>query len=177
MTPAKRPFAESLLALCLLATALPALAEKADRTQPVHIESDEVTLDDIKKLGIYRGKVLIQQGTLTLRADRVEVRQNATGLASITAFGTPVSFRQKRDGVNEYIDATAKRVEYDNIKGELRLLGDAVLQKGGDEIRGQLLTYQTATEFYRVVGDTSTTAPSGRVRMTIQPKSAAPATP
>jgi lipopolysaccharide export system protein LptA len=149
---------------------LPAFAEKADREKPVHLEADSVTLDDINKISVFQGNVLLIQGTLMLRADRVDARQNADGLQNISAKGNPVSFRQKRDGVDEYIEGFARQVEYDSVQSILRLIGDARLRKGGDEIRGSQITYDAKTEFYKVVGQEGAAGASGRVRVIIRPK-------
>lgn len=159
-----------LLLPFFLALAMPAVAEKADREKPVHLEADNVTLDDIKKLSVFEGNVLLTQGTLMLRADRVEAKQNDTGLQSVFAKGKPVSFRQKRDGVDEYIEGFASQMEYDNAQSILRLIGDARLRKGGDEIRGNQITYDARTEFYKVIGQEGVVGPNSRVRVIIRPK-------
>lgn len=160
-----------LLLIPLLAgLSLPAFAEKADREKPVHIEADNVTLDDIKKVGAFEGNVLLIQGTLVMRANRLEARQGDDGLQNITAWGSPVSFRQKREGVDEYIEGFASRIEYDNVQSQLRLIGDARLRKSGDEIRGDQISYDANTEFYKVIGQQGTVGPSSRVRVIIRPK-------
>ena len=75
-------------AVCRL-LASPAHAEKADRDKPVNLEADTVTLDDIKKISVYQGNVVLSQGTMMLRADRVQVTQNADGLDKVSATGRP----------------------------------------------------------------------------------------
>jgi lipopolysaccharide export system protein LptA len=147
-----------------------ALAETGDRSKPINVEADNVTLDDIKKVGVYEGNVILIQGTLIMRADRVDVAQDQNGLKTVVATGNPVSFREKRDRVDEYVEAYAPRVEFDNIKSLLTLSGGARLRKGEDEIRGNVITYNTQTEFYKVVGEQNATTPAGRVRVTIRPK-------
>jgi lipopolysaccharide export system protein LptA len=161
---------------CLVGSLLcaPALAETADRSKPVNVEADNVTLDDLKKVGVYEGNVILTQGTLTMRADRVEVTQDQNGLKTVLATGNPVSFREKRDRVDEYVEAYAPRVEFDNVKSLLTLSGGAQLRKGEDEIRGNVITYNTQTEFYKVVGEPNATSASGRVRVTIRPKPRTP---
>lgn len=158
-----------LLLPLLAALSLPAFAEKADREKPVNLEADNVTLDDIKKISVFQGNVLLVQGTLVLRADRVEAKQDGDGLQTVSARGNPVSFRQKRDGVDEYIEGFASQMEYDSVQSVLRLIGDARLRKGGDEIRGAQITYDAKTEFYKVIGQ-GTPGASGRVRVIIRPK-------
>ena len=170
MTLARR-FLLSCLLGCLMAT--PARAEKADRSKPINLEADSMTLDDLHKIGTYQGNVILIQGTLTIRADKVDVSQDENGLKAVTATGNPVSFRQKRDGVDEYVEAYAPRVEFDNLKGLLELSGGARLRKGGDEIRGDVINYNTQTEFYKVAGKQNAQTPAGRVRIVIHPETQA----
>jgi lipopolysaccharide export system protein LptA len=159
-----------LLLSLFVVLSLPAQAEKADRNKPVHLEADNVTLDDVRKLSVFQGNVLLVQGTLMLRADHVEARQNDDGLQGVTATGKPVSFRQKRDGVDEYIEGFADSMDYDGVQSVLRLQGNARLRKGGDEIRGAQITYDAKTEFYKVIGQQNVPGSSGRVRVIIRPK-------
>lgn len=168
-----------LLFSLLLVLSVSAQAEKADRTRPVHLEADNVTLDDVRKLSVFQGNVSLIQGTLMMRADRIEATQNGDGLQKVVATGKPVSFRQKRDGVDEYIEGFAETIEYDAVQSLLRLQGNARLRKGGDEIRGSLITYDAKTEFYKVTGQQATPGSSGRVRVIIRPKAKAeqPASP
>lgn len=159
-----------LLGCGLVCASLTAAAEKADRDKPVNMEADNVTLDDLKKVSLFEGNVLLTQGTLMLRADRVEAKQNDDGLQNVLATGNPVSFRQKRDAADEYIEGFASRIEYDNVQSVLRLIGDARLHKGGDEIRGNQITYDAKTELYKVVGQQNKPGASGRVRVILRPK-------
>lgn len=156
--------------LCAGLLATSAHAEKADRDKPVNLEADTVTLDDIKKVSVYQGNVVLSQGTLLLRADRVQVTQNAAGLDKVSASGQPVSFRQKLDGREDYIEGFANRIEYDGATSQLELIGQAMLRRGSDELRGAQISYNANTEFYKVVGQPGAKTPSGRVRAVIRPK-------
>ena len=53
-----------LAALGAALLASPVHAEKADRDKPVNLEADTVTLDDIRKISVYEGNVILSQGTL-----------------------------------------------------------------------------------------------------------------
>jgi lipopolysaccharide export system protein LptA len=156
--------------LCAALLAFPAHAEKADREKPVNLEADTVTLDDIKKVSVYQGNVIVSQGTMMLRADRVQVTQNANGLDKVNATGHPVAFRQKMDGRDEYIEGFADRVEFDGVSSQLELIGQARLRRGNDELRGTQISYNANTEFFKVVGQPDAKTPSGRVRAVIRPK-------
>lgn len=166
------PILKIVLSAALYAALLasPAHAEKADRDKPVNLEANTVTLDDIKKISVYQGNVILSQGTLMLRADYVQVTQNADGIDRISATGRPAAFRQKVEGREEYIEGFSDRIEYDSVNGQLQLIGQARLRRGGDELRGAQISYNANTEFYSVVGQPNAQTPSGRVRAVIRPK-------
>jgi lipopolysaccharide export system protein LptA len=156
--------------LCAALLAFPAHAEKADREKPINLEADTVTLDDIKKVSVYQGNVVLTQGTMMVRADRVQVTQNAKGVDKVNATGRPVAFRQKMDGSDEFIEGFADRVEFDGVNRQLELIGQARLRRGNDELRGTQISYNANTEFFKVVGQPDAKTPSGRVRAVIRPK-------
>lgn len=156
--------------LCAVLLTAPAHAEKADRDKPVNLEADTVTLDDTTQISVYQGNVTLSQGTLMLRADRVQVTQNANGIDKVSATGRPAAFRQKADGRDEFIEGFASRIEYDSAKGQLELIGQAQLRRGGDELRGAQISYNATTEFYKVIGQPNAKTPNGRVRAVIRPK-------
>ena len=60
------------LAFALLAVT-PAHAEKADRSKPVNLEADRVTVDESKQTATFEGNVVLTQGTLIIRGDRMVV--------------------------------------------------------------------------------------------------------
>jgi lipopolysaccharide export system protein LptA len=174
------------LTVCLLGVALvaPALAEKADRTKPLTIEADQPgTVDLLKQVVVFNGNVVVAQGTMAIRADRVELRERPDGHRTATALGSagkPASFKQKRDGVDETIEGSAERIEYDSHGEVVRFAGNAQVRRlrGGtpaDEISGSLITYDNGNEIFRVEGGTPSagagaTPGNGRVRVVITPR-------
>ncbi len=151
-----------------------AAAELADREKPVNIESDRLTVDDKKKESVFEGNVVLTQGSIVLRADRLTVRQDADGFNHATAYGKQVYFRQKREGVDEYIEGNADRIEYDGKQDKVQLFTNAVVKKGPDEVKGDYISYDAVTEFYQVLGGGKSAAapgnPQGRVKAVLQPK-------
>ncbi len=166
--------------LLAMAYAGTTLAEKSDRTRPIQIEADSVRLDDAKKTAVYEGAVVLNQGTLNIRADRIDVRQDDKGMTVGEAAGKPVYFKQKVEGRNEYLEAEAMRLEYDARTEVIRLLGQASLKQGGDELRGGVIVYDVRTERYQAQGAPGE-GQQGRVHAMIRPRSeptdAAPAKP
>jgi lipopolysaccharide export system protein LptA len=165
----------ALLCCCFLAALVPmAAAEKADREKPVNLEADRVTIDDSKQLAIFEGNVVLTQGTLVIRGNRMEVRQDKEGFKNGVTWGTPAYFRQKREGFDEYIEGWAERLEYDGRVQFMQMFNRAMLTRGQDEVRGNYISYDGRTEFFQVTGGGAQAAapdnPDGRVRAVIQPK-------
>ena len=165
-----------VLAICaLMALGAPAAAEKADREKPINLEADRVSIDDAKQTATFEGNVLLTQGTMQIRGDRMEVRQDKEGFKSGTTWGSLAYFRQKRDGYDEYIEGWAERIEYDGRAETMQMFNRAQMKRGQDEVRGSYISYDARTEFFRVTGGADKAAgsanPEGRVRAVLQPKS------
>lgn len=170
----RHPFTRIALAALCAWSCLPAAAEKADKDKPINLEADRVTIDDAKKVSVFEGNVVLTQGTMVIRAERMIVREDPQGFSHGTAFGNLVSYRQKREGVDEYVEGQAERVEYDGKTERLQLFNRAQLKRGADEVRGSYISYDQPTEFFKVTGahEDGTGKPGpGRVRAIIQPKS------
>jgi lipopolysaccharide export system protein LptA len=161
------------LLLILLAPAA-ALAEQADRDKPINLEADTVTVDDATKTSTYQGNVQLTQGTLLIRADKLVVKEDATGLQHGTAHGNPASFRQKREGLDEYVEGYGQRIEYDGKNDKVELFTQARMKRNQDEVRGNYISYDAKTEFFQVLGGGKEAAApgkeKGRVRAVILPK-------
>ncbi|MGB4064919.1 MAG: lipopolysaccharide transport periplasmic protein LptA [Azonexus sp.] len=162
------------LTLCLLLS-LPALAERADRNKPMLLEANRVSIDDAKKIQILEGDVLITKGTMTLKADRVVIKEDQYGFQKGTAFGGKnglARFRQKRDGKEEYVEGEGERIEYNTNSEVVELFHRAWVKSGEDQVRGDYIWYDAVSEKYLVTaGETrDPKAPPGRVRVVIQPK-------
>ncbi len=163
-----------VLAFALAAGAVP--AEKTDREKPVSFSSDGGEVNYETRTGVLTGNVVITQGTLTIRADRINFKQNADNSISATAFGNPIAFRQKRDDAEGYYEGWAQKAEYDGTKDQLELFDNAILKRGADEIRSNYISYNSKTELFRAEGRPSATPIPGqtgrndRVRGTFQPK-------
>jgi lipopolysaccharide export system protein LptA len=164
----------ALLCCFVAALAAPAAAEKADRDKPVNLEADRVTIDDARQTALFEGNVVLTQGTLQIRGDRMEVRQDKEGFQHGTTWGGPAHFRQKREGFDELIEGWAERIEYDGRAESMQMFNRAQLKRGQDEVRGNYISYDAKSEFFQVTGGAKDAAPGGsegRVRAVIQPKS------
>ena len=177
----KRSSRVALVALILALPSLAVRAERADRDQPVNIEADRVTVDDRNKVHIFDGSVVLTQGTLTIKGDKLVVTQGADGFQTGVATATGerlASFRQKREGSDTFVYGEAERIEYDSRNERARLFNRARVKSGGDEVHGHYIEYDALSEDYLVTNQPGAAASGadgdGRVRAVIQPKSSSP---
>ncbi len=162
----------------------PVWAEKADRAQPLNFAADAARVDDAQRLNVLTGNVEITKGSMLLKADRVEVRQNPDGTQTAVATGGPgglAFFKQKRDGVNEFVDGWAEKVVYEGRDDTVHFISRAVMRRLKDEVMsdqvaGPLIIYDNKTSVFQVVGDpdkaSGPAGSKGRVRGVITPRAA-----
>jgi lipopolysaccharide export system protein LptA len=178
----KRPAPSIALLLSLALAAGPALAEKGDRNQPMVFTADrQGRLDSVNQRLELIGNVIITQGTLMLRAERVDVRETRDGYRQAFASGSggqPVNFRQSLDKPGESIEGMADQVEYDTRTESVRFIGNArVRSKRGsavlDEVTGAVIVYNSRTEVFELEAGSASPNPSGRTRIVMMPRTPA----
>ena len=163
-----------LVAALTLALAPLAHAETADKDKPINFSSDQGGANYEQKTGSLRGNVVLTQGTMTVRADRIDFKQNPDNSVSATVYGNPLSFRQKKDGSDEYSEGYAQRAVYDGQKQLLELFDRALLKEGANEIRSNYISYNTSTGVAIAEGRPdqpgAPAGPGARVRGMFQPR-------
>lgn len=181
----KNTFASTLLwVICCLMGSV-AHAEKSDRYQKMVIEADELRSDDLNQVTVYSGRVVVAKGTLLMRGARLETRQDPQGNQFVTLSAEPgkkAFFRQKREGVNEFLEGEAQTIEYDGKADVVKFVQDAELRRYSgatlnDQLTGALIVYDNKSDVFTMSGKKTAadTASSGRVRVILTPKNAASA--
>ncbi|MBX9676332.1 MAG: lipopolysaccharide transport periplasmic protein LptA [Methylotenera sp.] len=148
-------------------------AESADRNKPIELEADTVTVNDAKKTSTYTGNVILTQGTLIIRADKLVVREDKEGFQHSTSTGAPTTFKQKLEGKNEYMQGSGQRIEYDGRMDKVQLYKKAWVKRGEDIVYGDYISYDANAEYAEVIGGAKSESggtSSGRVKAIIQPK-------
>jgi lipopolysaccharide export system protein LptA len=166
---------KSVLMVAALLAAFPAFGEKADKEKPTQIEANRMSADDVRRMNIFEGNVILTKGTLAVNADRIVVRQDAEGFQFTTATGKPVRFKQKLDpkeGDKEgrWMDGEAMRIEIDDKSQKIELFDNARVNRGGDEVAGNYIFVDQRSDFFSVSAGKDAKTP-GRVKAVIQPKS------
>jgi lipopolysaccharide export system protein LptA len=162
-----------LMAVVLLVPTHSVRALTTDRDQPINIEADWAEADDTKGITVYKGKVVIVQGSLRISGDVVTMYfDKAQELERMIAVGQLARFRQKADGAENFQRAKAQRIQYNVATDTMVLTGKAQLSKGEDFIRAKRIVYDTLNA--RIKGQSQIASNgsggSGRVKITITPK-------
>ena len=168
-----------LLGAVLACQVAPCHAERADRDKPMHLEADQANIDDARHISTFEGNVQVVKGTIVIRGDKMVIVQDSEGFNHGTVTGQPASFRQKREGLDEYVDGYGERIEYDSKSETMDLFGHAYMKRAQDEVRGDHITYSSKTEIYQVhstPGQPANAPGKGRVHAIIQPKGKSTAT-
>ncbi len=166
--------------LPLLACALAcgsAFAERADREKEIVVGADRLVADDANRTSTFEGSVIVTQGTMRITASKVTVKEDAQRHKFYVANGAPVTFRQKRDKVDEWVEGSAERAEFDDRNDVLRLFNRAKVKSNQNEITGDFISYDMNKELAEVSGAPPGTTPpanTGRVKVIILPPKKAP---
>ncbi len=175
-------FAAFFIACALAFMPAAASAEKADRDKPVTIEADKLLHDELKQISVFSGRAVLSKGSMVLRGDRIELRQDPDGYQ----FGVILPedkkrafFRQKREGVDEYIEGEALRIDYDGRADRIVLSDQAEIRRYrgatlGDQMSGKHIVYDNLSDVFTIDGQRgSDKAKSNdtRVRATLAPRS------
>ena len=171
----------ALILAALASVVLPVGAEKADRNKPMNIESDTLRYDDLKQISIFTGRVVLTKGTIVIRGAQIEVRQDPDGYQYGLVTGAPdklAFFRQKRDGVEEFIEGEGETIYYDGKADTVTFTKRAQLRRYrgtslGDEVTGAVIVYENLTDKFSVDGNVNQAqggTGGGRVRAMLTPK-------
>ncbi|WP_051360294.1 lipopolysaccharide transport periplasmic protein LptA [Candidatus Symbiobacter mobilis] len=162
------------------------------QTQPLHIEAQSLRYDERQRRSVFSGSVVMTQGLIVLRADRMEFHEDAQGQVHGTMHGLDgkvASFRQHREGGDEFVEGEAQTITYDAVTTTVTLRQRARLRKYrgavlSDAFEAQMIVYDGEADRFELVGQPAAGPASAvgsghgtRVRAMISPRASAPATP
>jgi lipopolysaccharide export system protein LptA len=153
----------------------------------MNVEADALRYDDANQVSVFTGKVVLTKGTILIRGGKLEVRKDADGnqFGLVTAEpGKLAFFRQKREGVDEFIEGEGETIDYDGRADTVKFISKAQLRRYrgatmSDEFNAGLIVYNNVTDVFTLdgapaTGKNSSTgqpgAPAGRVKAMLTPK-------
>ncbi|MCW8827907.1 MAG: lipopolysaccharide transport periplasmic protein LptA [Gammaproteobacteria bacterium] len=136
---------------------------------PVTIEADQLELNQQSGVSIYQGNVRMQQQTMLLLAERLELHSDQGQVIYAYADGSPAELEHEDPQTGKVTRARALRIEYRFSDGLLELKDDAYLWHAGDEFSGKHLIYESDQQVVRAFGDKQQEG-DGRVKVILQPQ-------
>ena len=154
------------LALSLLLPGL-CLALPEDQNQPINLEADQAQWDQKTGTSVYRGNVIISQGSMRLTADTATLYVTDGLFRRMEATGAPSTFRYKPAANKEEIQGVGEHVEYDVASAKVIVTDNARFTQGGDVFTGHRVEYDLNADVVK-----ANSKEGGRIHITIQPKPA-----
>ncbi len=152
----------------------------SDWQQEVFIESNASDMDRKQGTVVYTGNVVLTQGTLKIESERLYILSDGKKIEKIVAEGDegkPATYQQQIEEGKALTKAHGNRIDYYAGERRITLRGDAELSQQGNQMNGDLITYDMTSEVIKARGsqDDSTDKPAtetssdGRIRVVIQP--------
>lgn len=149
-----------------------AFAAKADRSKPIDVSANEKVTDYKQGTSIYTGNVVINQGSLHATGDKATLYVQNGQLVRAVLVGNPATF-QELDDKGQLVKGSANDANYLAQQQKIILTGNAKLDRQGDTLSSQQITYDMNAEVVKAGGK----AGGDRVHVVIQPRSKTNAPP
>ncbi|MDP1541375.1 MAG: lipopolysaccharide transport periplasmic protein LptA [Moraxellaceae bacterium] len=146
----------SVLFAMIIGLTLPttAIALPADRNQQVEITANNARFDERAGEAVYRGNVLVKQGTMEVRGDSLILNVDDKGALTLArTIGKPARFQQQIDPSKGLVKGEANEVIFDNRDGSVTLTGNAVLRQDNASFSGPRIVYSTTRKQIEASGN------------------------
>jgi lipopolysaccharide export system protein LptA len=164
-----KPFTNRLYSvnvLVMLLFSVDSYAGKDDFTKKIELASLYQNADGIAKRATYQGNVVIQQGSLKVSADELEIdASKGEGNEIFIATGSPAKYSQQQED-GSVVTAQADTIEYHRQTRSLSLNGSAQIKQNSSSVQGESITFNMELE--QIIAQGSDQG-SGRVITTFQP--------
>ncbi|WP_330926565.1 lipopolysaccharide transport periplasmic protein LptA [Candidatus Sororendozoicomonas aggregata] len=164
-------------AFSLIVLLLPslALALASDRDKPIKVDAKTASIDYRKGVSVYRGDVVITQGSTLLKGDVVTIYNDQNrNVTKVEAQGKRAYFEELQDTTKgkkaNKIEAWGETITYDIAGDRVKLLTDGELSQDGDVFKGEQINYNLKLQTVNATGKSQNGGEKGRIEMVIQPR-------
>ncbi len=140
-----------------------AIARTSDFSQAIDIQADRSEFNEKAGTQTLSGNVVISQGTMSIKAQSIEVTLKDNKLSLIEGTGSPISFEQENDQ-GELVRGQCDNIVYDAKNGQLTLIGNATLSEPKQNLSSDRIVFDSIKQTVVATG-----GQTGRVSITIQP--------
>ncbi|WP_422412984.1 MULTISPECIES: lipopolysaccharide transport periplasmic protein LptA [unclassified Endozoicomonas] len=153
--------------LPVMAQALP-----SDRQKPIEIESNTADIDNKKGVSIYKGNVVMIQGTTRITGDKVTIYSVQQEVKKIVAEGDKerAYYEEQQPDDQGILKAWGHTIDYQVAGDKIQLIKQAQLTQKGDTFTGERIDYDLTKQTVNAKGSENKSNPDGRVKMIYQPK-------
>lgn len=150
-----RPYLSLLSGLLMVLSSTATAQGEADFSKPIELTAGHEELDIKNNKLLLTGNVTVTQGTLVIKADRLEALRNSQQRAeTFIAIGSPATYTQQlADG--SIIRAQADRITYYQAREVLELVGNALVSQGASRSSAQIITYDLEQQTLKASGEGS----------------------
>lgn len=145
-------------------------AQSDDRSQPITVEADFAERDVAADTMIYRGNVVIRQGSLLIEANQVELFNRDGELQQIVSTGQLARYTQRAANASQPIIAEAEQIDYQPGNNTMTLLRNATLSRDGTLLKGERIDYDFTSQSWQASGtsdDAASGDPARRIQLVI----------
>jgi lipopolysaccharide export system protein LptA len=132
-------------------------ALSGDKDEPFLVEADSGVVDEQTGTTIYRGNVTIDQGSLHIIADEIQIITSDGAVVQIIARADKKSSRlahlEQQPDKKGPVFAEARKISYFIQEERIHLSGDATLKQLNDEFTGELVYYDVAEGIVNLKSD------------------------
>lgn len=129
-----------LLSITSITYALP-----TDNQQPINVQADSADLDNNKGILVYRGNVIITQGSMKVLGHTVTITRNKSGeIEMMTSQGSPAYYEQKPSVDDPVVKSYAQTIQYQVAKKLVILIDNAKVIQKNNVFTGDKIVYDTS---------------------------------
>ena len=148
-----------------------ACALESDGDQPIVIDSNTATYDDLKATSTYTGNVISIQGSIKVNSDKLVVYFVDGAADKLVFTGNRAKFKQTPNEGDQDITGEALTGEYYPKKNLLILIDQATVWQGNGAYSSDIIEYDLKTSLVKAGEKESA---SKRVHVVLQPKAKEP---
>ena len=134
-----------------------------DKDQPIELSSNTAVRNEKGGFTIYSGNVVLNQGSLSIRAEKLKVFHASGAATKIIASGTPAKLRQKPSSDKDIVKAEAFEMIYERNLNLVTLKKQAELKQANSLVKGDRITYSISEE--KVIAESNGNSSENRVNV------------
>lgn len=142
-----------LMVLCLGLTAHLTQALPEDRDKPMRITADKAERDDVNGVTIYRGNVVLIQGTLKVKAETLTIYHTDEDPSEIIAEGDLAKWQQQPELDKEIVYAKARVITYYKSEDRVHLQTEGYVEQDGSVVTGDSIDYFIEKQLVKAKSD------------------------